>query len=101
MGVLGEIFAIIQELKQRYAYRFDMPNIYGIADFRRNEFIFYAKKSIREFIRRHEPYANKYRKTELAAALNRAIMKLWNYPEEFEQLDAEVTALYNEVKGAT
>jgi len=99
MGVLGELFEIIAELKRKYAYRYDIPNLYGIADFRRNEFIFYGKKAIREFIRRHEPYAQPYRKTELSAKLNKAIMKLWTYPELFDQLDSEITELYNEIKG--
>lgn len=99
MGVLGEIIEIMVELKQKYGYRYNMPNIYGIADFRRNEFVFYGKKAIREFIRRHEPYAQPYRKTELSAKLNKAIMKLWIYPELFSDLDQEVTELYEEVKG--
>jgi len=99
MGVLGEIFQIIAELKQKYGYKFDMFKLYGIGDFRRNEFIFYGKKAIREFIRRHEPYAQPYRKTELSAKLNKAIMKLWIYPQLFNDLDNEVTALYEEVKG--
>jgi len=100
MGVLGEIFGIVAELKKKYGYRYDIPNIYGIADFRRNEWVFYGKKAIREFIRRHEPYAQPYRKTELSAKLNKAVMLLWIYPELFDQLDQEVTAIYNEVKGS-
>jgi len=100
MGVLGEIFGIVAELKKKYSYRYDIPNIYGIADFRRNEWVFYGKKAIREFIRRHEPYAQPYRKTELSAKLNKAVMLLWIYPELFDQLDQEVTAIYNEVKGS-
>lgn len=100
MSVLGEIFEIIAELKKTFAYRYDIPNIYGIADFRRNEFIFYGKKAIREFIKRHEPYKYPYRKTELASKLSKAIMLLWIYPELFNELDQEVTAIYKEIKGS-
>ena len=99
MGVLAEVLEIAKQLKLKFGYDFTPLNLYGIADFRRNEFIFYAKKAIREFIKLHEPYANKYRKTELASALNRAIMKLWIYPDLFDQLDSELTELYEEVKG--
>jgi len=99
MGVLGEIFQIMHELKQKYNYNFDLFNLYGIADFRRNEFVFYGKKAIREFIRRHEPYKYPYRKTELAGKLNKAIMKLWTCPQLFSELDLEITQLYEEIKG--
>ena len=98
MGVLGEIFKIIAELKKTYNYDFNLLDIHAIADFRRNEFIFYGKKAIREFIRRNEPYKYPYRKTELSAVLNRAIMQLWTYPQLFSYYDDLCTNLFNEIK---
>jgi len=93
MGYIDELMRILHELKSVFAYKFDIANIYGIADFRRNEFVFYGKKAIREFIRKYAKHVNKYRKTEVAQALNRAIMKLWNYPELRDTLEREITDL--------
>ena len=98
MGVLHEIIAIVNELKRKYRYDFNIANLYGIADFRRNEFVFYAKKAIREWIRRHSNEIDRYRRSELVQALNRAIMKLWLYPQLFDALDREVTQLYEELR---
>jgi len=81
MSVLGEIFEIMAELKQKYGYRYNMPNIYGIADFRRNEFVFYGKKAIREWIRRNAKTLDRDERMYLSQVLNKAIMILWNYPE--------------------
>ena len=100
MSYLDEFLELINQMRAKFSYDFDVANFYGIADFRRNEWVFYGKKAVREFIRRHEPYAQPYRKTELSAKLNKAVMLLWIYPELFDQLDQEVTAIYNEVKGS-
>jgi len=93
MGVLDEIFEIIAELKRKYGYHFDMPKIYGIGDFRRNEFIFYGRKAIREWIRRNAETLDRDKRMYLSQILSKAIMTLWNYPELKSYYDSVIEEL--------
>jgi len=98
MSLLGEVIAKIKELKAVYGYDFNIPNIYGVADFRRNEFVFLAKKAIREVIRNHRNELDKHCRIQLVTLLNRAVMKLWSNPELYSKLEAEIEEEYNNCK---
>jgi len=94
MTLLSEVIAKIKELKTVYGYDFNIPNIYGVADFRRNEFVFLAKKAVREVIKEHEDELDKHCRIQLVTLLNRAVMKLWSNPELYSKLETEVETEY-------
>jgi len=94
MTLLSEVIAKIKELKAVYGYDFNIPSIYGVADFRRNEFVFLAKKAIREIIRNHRNELDKHCRIQLVTLLNRAVMKLWSNPELYDKLETEVETEY-------
>jgi len=98
MTLLSEVIAKIKELKTVYGYDFNIPNIYGVADFRRNEFVFLAKKAVREVIKEHEDELDKHCRIQLVTLLNRAVMKLWSNPELYSKLEAEIEEEYNNCK---
>ena len=96
--ILDEVLAKLAEIKSTFGYDFKWLNIYGEADFRRNEFIWAARKAIREVIREHEPYAIPSLKTTLAAMLSRAVMRLWLYPSQKDSLAQQIEDVYNYAK---
>ena len=98
MSLLGEVIAKIKELKAVYGYDFNIPNIYGVADFRRNEFVFLAKKAVREVIKEHEDELDRLKKNILVQKCMKAIMKLWTNPELYSTLEQIVEQAYEYAK---
>jgi len=94
MTLLSEVIAKIKELKTIYGYDYNFLNVYGIADFRRNEFVFLAKKAVREVIKEHKDELDKHCRIQLVTLLNRAVMKLWSNPELYDKLETEVETEY-------
>jgi len=98
MTLLSEVIAKVKELKTVYGYDYNFLNVYGIADFKRNEFVFLAKKAVREVIRNHRNELDKHCRIQLVTLLNRAVMKLWSNPELYSKLEAEIEEEYNNCK---
>jgi len=97
MSLLDEVIA--KGLEWFNKFRYSLPRLpYADADFTRNLWIISMKKGIREVIKAHEPYAQPYRKTELAAMLSKAIMKLYSFPQLKSYYDSLIDSLYNEIK---
>ena len=97
MSLLDEVIA--KGLEWFNKFRYSLPRLpYADADFTRNLWIISMKKGIREVIKAHEPYAYPNRKTELVAMLNKAIMKLYSYPELKSYYSDLIEELYNEIK---
>ncbi|MCD6434304.1 MAG: hypothetical protein J7L14_01705, partial [Candidatus Diapherotrites archaeon] len=83
MGVLADVLAKIPDLDARFRYDFNFLDLWQLADFRRNKFVFLGKKAIREWMNEHKHEIPNYYRSVLAAELSRAIMKLWQSPELF------------------
>jgi len=98
MTILSEVLTKIKELKAVYGYDFNIPNIYGVADFRRNEFVFLAKKAVREVIKEHEDELDRLKKNILVQKCMKAIMKLWTNPESYSTLEQIVEQAYEYAK---
>jgi len=98
MTLLSEVIAKIKELKTVYGYDYNFLNVYGIADFRRNEFVFLAKKAVREVIKEHEDELDRLKKNILVQKCMKAIMKLWTNPELYSTLEQIVEQAYEYAK---
>jgi len=97
MSLLDEV--IQKGLEWFNRWRYSIPRLpYADADYTRNLWIISMKKGIREVIKAHEPYAQPYRKTELVAMLNKAIIKLYSFPQLKSYYDSLIDSLYNEIK---
>jgi len=93
MSYFDEFLELINQMRAKFSYDFDVANFYGIADFRRNEFVIYGKKAIREFIRLHKDQLDKAKRQLVAQLLNKAVMTLWNYPELKSYFEAKLSEL--------
>ena len=98
MTLLSEVIAKIKELKAVYGYDYNFLNVYGVADFRRNEFVFLAKKAVREVIKEHEDELDRLKKNILVQKCMKAIMKLWTNPELYNTLEQIVEQAYEYAK---
>jgi len=75
-------------------FRYSLPRLpYADADFTRNLWIISMKKAIREFIRKYAKHVNKYDRTIIAQVLNKAIMKLYSFPELKDRFEKIITEL--------
>ena len=93
MSYFDEFLQLIAQMKAKFSYDMSIANLYGIADFRRNEFVLYGKKAIREFIRLHKNELDKNRRQYVAQLLNKAVMTLYNYPELKSYFEAKLDEL--------
>ena len=93
MSYFDEFLQLIAQMKATFSYDMSIANLYGIADFRRNEFVLYGKKAIREFIRLHKNELDKNRRQYVAQLLNKAVMTLYNYPELKSYFEAKLDEL--------
>jgi len=97
MAIVYEVIRKLNEMRKTYGYDFNIPNIYGIADFRRNEFVFIAKKAIREVINKYKRSLIKHRISELTQCLNKAIMNLYTKPELIDYFDSKCQKIFDEI----
>ena len=81
MSYFNEFLQLIAQMKAKFSYDMSIANFYGIADFRRNEFVIYGKKAVREFIRLHKDELDKNKRMLISQLLSKAVMTLWLYPE--------------------
>ncbi|MCD6131546.1 MAG: hypothetical protein J7J61_05535 [Candidatus Hydrothermae bacterium] len=81
MSYFDEFLQLIAQMRAKFRYDMNVANFYGIADFRRNEFVIYGKKAIREFIRSHANELDRNKRMLVSQLLNKAVMTLYNYPE--------------------
>jgi len=97
MTLLDEI---IQKGKEIFnQLRYTLPRLpYADADYTRNLWILSMKRAIREVLREHEPYANRYLLTTLSAKLSECIMRLYQFPEMKSYYDSIIEDLYNMAK---
>ena len=97
MSVLGEVLKILNEMVKARTELFNLPNIHGIADFRRNEFIYHGKRAIKEWMKRQK--YNNVRldpdcRIKLTQKLMKAIMQLWSHPELYNYYAKIIDELY-------
>ena len=81
MSYFDEFLQLIAQMRATFRYDMNVLNLYGIADFRRNEFVIYGKKAVREFIRLHKNELDKNKRQLTAQLLSKAVMTLYSYPE--------------------
>jgi len=97
MTILSEV--IQKGLEWFNKWKYSIPRLpYTDADYTRNLWIISMKKAIRWVIKAHEPYANRYRLTELSALLSKAIMQLYNCPQLKDYYDDLCTEIFNKIK---
>ena len=97
MSLLDEVIAKGLEWFNRW--RYSIPRLpYADADFTRNLWIISMKKGIREVIKAHKPYTNPKLITDLSAMLNKAIMKLYSFPELKSYYDMKIDTEYTIAK---
>jgi len=96
MSYFDEFLQLIAQMKATFSYDMNIANFYGIADFRRNEFVIYGKKAIREFIRLYKDELDKNKRQLVAQLLNKAVMTLYSYPELKSYFSAKLDELMSE-----
>jgi len=96
MSYFEEFLQLIAQMRDTFRYDFSIANFYGIADFRRNEFVIYGKKAVREFIRLHKDELDKNKRQLVAQLLNKAVMTLWLYPEMKSYFEAKLEELMSD-----
>jgi len=96
VSYFDEFLQLIAQMKAKFSYDMSIANFYGIADFRRNEFVLYGKKAIREFIRSHANELDKAKRQLVAQLLNKAVMTLYSYPELKSYFESRLEELMSE-----
>jgi len=81
MGYMDDFLTLLKSMRTKFSYDMNIPNFYGIADFRRNEFVIYGRKAVREYIRQHAERLDKTKRQYVSQLLNKAVMQLWLHPE--------------------
>ena len=90
MSFLGDIVQRAKELKAASGWKIDNIDLYGNANFRTLEFVFWCRKALRELIRENKPYALPYGETYLSAQCMAAIMRIAAKPEVFSYYEQKV-----------
>jgi len=96
MSYFNEFLQLIAQMKAKFSYDMSIANLYGIADFRRNEFVIYGKKAVREFIRLHKDELDKNKRQLTAQLLSKAVMTLYSYPELRSYFESRLEELMSE-----
>ena len=96
MSYFDEFLQLINQMRATFSYDMSIANFYGIADFRRNEFVIYGKKAIRGFIRSHASELDKNKRMLVSQLLNKAVMMLWLYPEMKSYFEAKLNELMSD-----